>query len=70
MTFTVKQARCYAGLSQAQMAEKMLISRDVYRNIEAHPERATIKQAQEIAEITGIDINLIFFGLTSTKSRV
>ena len=52
------------------MAEKMLISRDVYRNIEAHPERATIKQAQEIAEITGIDINLIFFGLTSTKSRV
>lgn len=62
MTFTVKQARCYAGYSQAEMAEKMQISRDTYRNIEQHPERASVKQAQQIAEITGVELNLIFFG--------
>lgn len=62
MTFTVKQARCYAGLSQIEMAEKMQISRDAYRALEKHPEKATVKQAQAISAITGIDLNLIFFG--------
>jgi DNA-binding XRE family transcriptional regulator len=44
------------------MAEKMQISRDTYRNIEQHPEKASVKQAQQIAEITGVELNLIFFG--------
>lgn len=61
MTYSVKQARQYAGLTQCQMAEKLRVSRDSYRNIEKNPERATIKQAKEISAITGIGVDSIFF---------
>lgn len=61
MTYTVKLARQYAGLTQREMAEKMQISRASYRNIEQNPEKTTIKQAKDIARITGIGVELIFF---------
>lgn len=59
--FTVKQARQYAGLTQAQMAEKLGISRSSYIWLEAHPDRTTVAQAKKISEITGISFDDLFF---------
>lgn len=61
MTYTVKQARQYAGLTQCQMAEKMGICRSSYRKIELNPELATVKQAKDISAITGVAYDLIIF---------
>lgn len=69
MIFTIRQARAIAGLTQVQMAEKLGISRDAYRKIEINPECVTVKQAIEISNITGIDMNQIFFANDSTLSR-
>lgn len=70
MAFTVKQARVLNDFTQVEMAEKVGVSRDVYRKIEANPESATVKQAMAIAEATGISVNDIFFGISSTLSRM
>ena len=66
MTYTVKLARVANGLTQVQMAEKMGVSRDTYRKIELNPECATIAQAKQIAEITGIPVGEIFLCFAST----
>ncbi len=66
MTFSVKQARRLVGYTQVEMAEKLGVSRDTYRRIEAKPETATILQGQKIAEITGISFDSIFFAAKST----
>ena len=66
MGYSVKQARQMAGFTQAQMADKMEISRDTYRKIEANPCSATISQGRRIAEITGIGFDAIFFAAHST----
>lgn len=68
--FTVKQARRYAGYTQRNMAEKLGISRSSYINLEKHPDRITVGQAQAISEITGIAFDDLFFALDSTLSRV
>ncbi len=60
MMYTVKLARIAAGLTQVQMAEKMGVSRDVYRKIELNPECATIAQAKQVAAITNTPIDVIF----------
>lgn len=64
--FTVKQARQYAGFTQREMAEKLGVSRDTYRKIEASPEDATIATAKKISEVVGIPIDQIFFVSLST----
>lgn len=64
--FTVKQARQYAGFTQREMAEKLGVSRDTYRKIEASPEDATIATAKRISEVVGIPIDQIFFVSLST----
>lgn len=51
------------------MAKSMGIHRHTYAKIEQDPEIATIRQAEEIARITGFDLEQIFFGLKSTFSR-
>lgn len=66
MIYTVKLARVAKGLKQVEMAEKMGVSRDTYRKIEKNPEEATVAQAKQIAEITGIPATEIFFDRTST----
>ena len=66
MTFSVKQARRLVGYTQVEMAEKLGVSRDTYRRIEAKPETATILQGQKIAEITVISFDSIFFAVKST----
>lgn len=70
MQFSPKMARQFAGLTQMEMAERLGVSRDTYRRIEAHPETATISQGKMIAAVTGVSFDTIFFGGNSTKSRV
>lgn len=70
MQFSLKMARQFAGLTQMEMAEKIGVSRDTYRRIEASPETATISQGKKIAAVTGVSFDAIFFGTESTKSRV
>ena len=65
-TFTVKQARLLSGITQQQMADLLGVHRTTYRKIEENPDLASIKQAREIAEITGIDVDQIFFAKNST----
>lgn len=69
MTYTIKQARKLADMTQIQMADALEISRDTYRRIEKKPETATIAQGVRIAEVTGISFDALFFGVNSTKSR-
>ena len=64
--FTVKQARQYAGFTQREMAEKLGVSRDTYRKIEASPEDAPSATAKRISEVVGISIDQIFFVSLST----
>lgn len=66
MGFTVKQARLIAGKTQSEMAKKLNVSRDTYRKIELSPDKTTIAQARSISDITGIPIDQIFFGVSST----
>ena len=66
MGFSVKQARQYAGLTQVEVAQKLGISRDSYRKIEASPETASISMAKKFSEIVGIPIDQIFFAENST----
>lgn len=67
MPYTVKQARVLRDFTQAEMAEKMGISRGTYQKIEDNPESATVKQAKQIADITQISINDIFFPIYLLK---
>lgn len=66
MSFSVKQARQYAGFTQMEMAQKLGVSRDTYRKIELSPESASVALAKKISEIVGIPIDQIFFAQNST----
>lgn len=60
MAYTIKQVRRLAELSQDEMAKAMgYTTRDPYRRIEKHPEKATVAQIKKICEITGIPISMI-----------
>ena len=67
MQFTIKQARNHAGLTQADMAERLGVDRSTYIKIEKDPERVTLGQIRGIARETGIPVEDIFFGAISTK---
>lgn len=66
MQFTIKQARVLAGLTQAEMAEKIGINRSTYIKIEKDPLRATIRQINQISEMTGVSIVDLFLTKNST----
>ena len=67
MRFTLKQARTHAGLTQAQIAEKLGVGRGTYIKIERDPAHATIHQINQISAITGVPVGDIFLGINSTK---
>lgn len=54
MKFTLRQARTYAGLTQAQAAEATGICRHRYMKIEKDPSTATIAELAKFSEVTGI----------------
>lgn len=67
MQFTLRQARSHAGLTQADVALLLGIDRGTYLRIEKDPQRATIRQINQISELTGIPVKDIFLGCNSTK---
>ncbi len=67
MQFTVKQARLHSDKTQAEMAKMLGICRNKYLNIEKHPDRATIAEAKQISEITGIPLENLFLARTLLK---
>ncbi len=67
MHFTVKQARTYAGLTQAEMADKLGVHRSTYMKIENDPTTATLGQINLISEVTGIPIEQFFLTYNSTN---
>lgn len=66
MQFTVKQARKYANLTQNEMADRMGIHRNTYMKIERNISLATVRQINQIAQITGIPMTDIFLLEDST----
>lgn len=67
MQFTLRQARAYAGLTQAEMAKNLNIDRGTYIKLEKDPSEATVRQLNAISQITGIPLTEIFLGCNSTK---
>ena len=67
MQFTLRQARAYAGLTQAEMAKSLKIDRGTYIKLEKDPSEATVKQLNAISHITGIPLTEIFLGCNSTN---
>lgn len=66
MQFTIKQARNYANMTQAEMAKYLDIDRSTYIKIEKDVSRATVGQINRISEKTGIPIADIFLTNDST----
>ena len=58
---TVRQARNFAGVTQAEMAKQLKIHRSTYIKLEKDPGKMTIEQAQAISQVTGIPVDDIFF---------
>lgn len=67
MQFTLRQARAYAGLTQAEMAKNLNIDRGTYIKLEKDPSEATVKQLNAISHITGVPLTEIFLGCNSTN---
>ena len=67
MRFTIKQARSYAGFTQAEMAKKLGIHHSTYMKIENDPSMATLRQISRISEITGVTIEQFFLEYSSTN---
>ena len=66
LQFTIKQARHFAGFTQAELAKRLGIDRGTYIKIEKEPPRATIGQISKISALTGIPVGDIFLGCKST----
>lgn len=67
LQFTLRQARTHAGLTQADVANCLGIDRGTYIRMEKDPQRATIRQINQISGLTGIPVRDIFLGCNSTK---
>lgn len=65
MVLNMKMARIGAGLTQAQVAEKMGIHVQTYAKMENDPELVTIKDAKNFSKIVGVEWTQIFFGNNS-----
>ena len=66
MTFTLRQARTHAGMTQAEMAGVLKIDRSTYIKIEKDVSRATVGQIHKISRATGVPVADIFLTADST----
>ena len=65
MSITMKQARVGIDATQQDIADKMGVHVQTYARMEKHPEDVTISQAVKFAEIVGLSVSDIFFGISS-----
>lgn len=54
----LKGYRRYAGLTQAELAEKLGITQQSYAELEAHPERASVERLFFVLAIMGVGFYL------------
>ncbi|VXB53018.1 conserved hypothetical protein [Exiguobacterium sp. 8H] len=59
--FTMRQARLMAGLKQQEVADKLGLSLNGYRNIENYESKFRVDTAYQFAEIVGLDIKEVIF---------
>lgn len=69
MSISLRAARQIKGLTQREMAEKIGVCRHTYMKYESHPDLVPVGVARAISEITGVDLDNIFFERNSTFSR-
>jgi len=58
----LREARQAAGLTQAEVADHLGISRPTYIKMEKRPEEVTISDAITLADLFGVKVDAIFFG--------
>ncbi len=58
---TVRAARINAGLRQEDVAEALNIHPQTYMKFEQHPEKMTIKMANDFAKIVDRSVESIYF---------
>lgn len=58
---TVKAARINAGLKQNDVAKALKIHPQTYMKFEQHPEKMTVKMANEFAKIVNQSVENIYF---------
>ena len=61
MKFTPREARLLSGLTQQEVAKKLMIHPQTYAKLEKQPHMFTIKQSKILSELFGIKYDLIFF---------
>ena len=70
MKFTLKQARNYAELSQAEMAKRLHVGLNTYRNYENGSSPMRIKTAEMFANCTGVPFDqIIFYSETTDRMQ-
>jgi transcriptional regulator with XRE-family HTH domain len=62
-------AREAAGLSQAQVAEKMGVAQNAYAMWERHPVALKPQQIEKLAVIVGVSVDFFFNKATSRRQR-
>ena len=65
----LKQARELAGITQQKLADALDIHVQTYRRIEREPKRATIAQAETLAQVFGEQGQADLFSCISTLNR-
>lgn len=58
---TVKAARINAGLKQEDVAKALDIHTQTYMKFEQHPEKMTVKMANDFAKIVHRSVEAIYF---------
>lgn len=67
MQFTIKQARKYANLTQAEAAQAIQACRHRYMKIEKNPSEATVAELNAISRATGIPLRDFILTTNSTN---
>lgn len=67
MQFTIKQARKYAGFTQAKLANAIGVCRHRYMKIEKSQEDATVSELNKISKVTGIPVSNFILLTSSTN---
>lgn len=70
MILTIRQARLVKGITQKEIAKKLNVHVQTYRNMENHPDNITIGDAKIICEFLGMSYDQIFFNHNSTFSGI
>ncbi|MFR3672346.1 MAG: helix-turn-helix transcriptional regulator [[Clostridium] innocuum] len=70
MKYSLKELRARNNLTQAEMAERLGVSRKRYSDIEKRPNRVLCETMVNVASVLGVDIGDIFLPSSITNSNV